>query len=140
MNEAETRQHIIDAQLALAGWNVGDPSQVTQEMDIDLKAAGVSVAAEPTTPYSGHQFADYALLHHGKPIAVVEAKRTSKDAAPGQAHAIRYARNRQKLHGGRSPYVFFTNGFLPVKGFQDPVQVNGRDPAIAAFLGEGKDR
>ena len=29
-------------------------------------------------------FVDYALLHRGKPIAVVEAKRTSKDAQLGQ--------------------------------------------------------
>ena len=34
--EAETRQEIIDKRLALAAWNVKDPSQVTEELDIDL--------------------------------------------------------------------------------------------------------
>jgi len=32
--EAQTRQEIIDLRLANAGWNVKDPSQVTEELDI----------------------------------------------------------------------------------------------------------
>lgn len=67
MNEAETRQKIIDANLRLAGWNVNDPSQVIQELDIYLAHAGVPVPADLGNPYCGHQFADYALLLHGKP-------------------------------------------------------------------------
>jgi len=39
MNESETRQQIIDQKLKLAGWNVSDPSQVIQELDIVLKNA-----------------------------------------------------------------------------------------------------
>ncbi len=35
-SEAQTRQQVIDRRLALAGWNVKDPSQVTEELDIDL--------------------------------------------------------------------------------------------------------
>ena len=37
MNEAETRQQIIDQKLKLAGWDVSDPSLVIQELDIVLK-------------------------------------------------------------------------------------------------------
>ena len=54
---AETRAKLIDAKLRLAGWNVRDPSQVIQELDIDLSEAGTQKVAEPKTPYSGHQFA-----------------------------------------------------------------------------------
>jgi len=97
--EEQTRKQLIDQKLHLAGWNVTDPSQVIQEVDIDLSAAGHAVA-EPTTSYTGRQFADYALLHHGKPIAVIEAKRTSKDAALGKEQALQYAANLQKIHGG----------------------------------------
>ena len=79
--------------------NTRRPSQVIQEVDIELSAAGHAVA-EPTTSYTGRQFADYALLHHGKPIAVIEAKRTSKDAALGKEQALQYAANLQKIHGG----------------------------------------
>ena len=32
--ERDTRQQIIDKRLEKAGWNVHDPSQVTEELDI----------------------------------------------------------------------------------------------------------
>jgi hypothetical protein len=40
LNESETRQQIIDKKLKLAGWNVSDPSQVIQELEIVLKNPG----------------------------------------------------------------------------------------------------
>ena len=51
---------MIDQQLAKAGWNVNDPTQVVQEFDIivDLPEG----VAEAQTPYQGHQFSDYVLL------------------------------------------------------------------------------
>jgi len=69
-SEAQTRSELIDHQLALAGWNVKDPTQVVEEFDI-LTALPVGVA-EPHTPYEGHQFSDYVLLGKDrKPLAVV---------------------------------------------------------------------
>jgi len=109
--ESETRRKLIDEKLRLAGWNVRDPSQVIQELDIDLSDAGVPRMAEPKTPYGGHQFADYGLLLHVKPMAVVEAKKTSLDAALGQEQALQYARNLRKIYGGRIPFIFYTNGY-----------------------------
>ena len=113
LHEAETRRQLIDEKLRLAGWNVQDPSQVIQELDIDLTQTGHSLAADPKpiSPYSGHQFADYALLIHGKPAAVIEAKKTPKDAALGKEQALQYAQNIQKIHGGRLPLIFYTNGY-----------------------------
>ena len=111
MNEAETRQHIIDANLRLAGWSVNDPSQVIQELDIYLAHAGVPVPADAGNPCAGHQYADCALLLHGKPAAVIEAKRTSKDAQLGQEQALRYAENLQKIHGGPTPFILYSNGY-----------------------------
>ena len=109
--EAQTRREIIDNNLALAGWDVKDPSQVSQELDIDLKAAGTPRTADPKTKYDNHQFADYALIHHSKLIAVVEAKKTSKDARVGKEQALQYAQNIQRIHGGEPPFVFYTNGY-----------------------------
>lgn len=88
-SEAETRVEFIDKQLALAGWDVNDPTQVTQEFDITVDLPdGVS---EPRTPYEGHQFSDYVLLgKNGKPLAVVEAKKSSKDAKIGREQAKQY--------------------------------------------------
>jgi type I restriction enzyme R subunit len=73
--EALTRSEVIDQQLARAGWDVKDPTQVIEEFDI-LTSLPEGVA-EPRTPYEGHQFSDYVLLGKDrKPLAVVEAKRT----------------------------------------------------------------
>ena len=126
--EAETRRELIDQKLRMAGWDLKNPAQVIEELDIDLAAAGVSVVADPKSPYSGHQFSDYGLLLHGKPVAVVEAKRTSKDAELGQEQALQYARNLQKIHGGPIPLIFYTNGydiFFWESDFYPPVKVHG---------------
>lgn len=109
INEAQTRQKIIDKRLLKAGWDVNNPSQVTSELNIwvglpeDVK--------EPENEYQGFQFADYALLgEDGHPLAVVEAKKTSKDARIGQEQARQYAENIQKTTGKDMPFVFYTNG------------------------------
>jgi type I site-specific restriction endonuclease len=47
LNEVETRRRLIDARLRLAGWEVDDPSQVSQELDIDLARAGLLQVAKP---------------------------------------------------------------------------------------------
>ena len=108
-SEAQTRAELIDNQLGQSGWNVGDPTQVIQEFDILLTPAEKS--AEPRTPYEGHQFSDYVLLGKDrKPLAVVEAKKTSKDAAIGREQAKQYCHNIQKQLGGELPFCFYTNG------------------------------
>jgi type I restriction enzyme R subunit len=109
-SEAQTRKEIIDKRLKLAGWDIGNPVHVTQELDIWVGLPqGVR---EPETSYQGHLFADYALLSKdGKPIAVVEAKKTSVDAEIGKEQARNYAEKIQKANGGPMPFVFYTNGY-----------------------------
>ena len=108
-SEAQTRAELIDLQLAVSGWNVKDPTQVVEEFDIVTALPdGVS---EPRTAYDGHQFSDYVLLgKDGKPLAVVEAKKTAKDAAIGREQAKQYCYNIQKHLGGELPFCFYTNG------------------------------
>ena len=107
--EAQTRAELIDSQLAQSGWNVKDPTQVIEEYDI-LTPLPLGVA-EPHTPYEGHQFSDYVLLgKDGKPLAVVEAKKTSKDAALGREQAKQYCYNIQKQLGDELPFCFYSNG------------------------------
>ena len=36
MDEKTTRIEIIDKKLAIAGWNVKDPTQVIEELDIEI--------------------------------------------------------------------------------------------------------
>ena len=110
-SEADTRQRLIDARLRLAGWDLEDPSQVTEELDIDLTADRPKVRERRVTPYTGHQFVDYALLMRGRPVAVLEAKKTSRDAEVGQEQALQYAQNLQRINGGRLPLVMYSNGY-----------------------------
>lgn len=107
--EAQTRSELIDKELAQSGWNVNDPTQVVEEFDILIPAG--EVVNEKSRTYVGHQFSDYVLLgKDGKPLAVVEAKKSSKDSAIGREQAKQYCYNIQKQLGGELPFCFYTNG------------------------------
>ncbi|MGL5524273.1 MAG: DEAD/DEAH box helicase family protein [Aeromonas veronii] len=100
-DEAQTRTEIIDSQLAHAGWL---RSRRTLIEEFLLKTTKL----ESTDNY--HQFADYILLGaDGKPIAVVEAKRSSRDELAGKRQAADYA-NEIKTQFGSDPFIFLTNG------------------------------
>lgn len=109
MNESKTRKLLIDKQLKEAGWDVTDHTQVTSEYAINIRFT--KEIQEPQTKYQGFQFSDYVLLgKNGKPLAVVEAKKTSKDAELGREQAKQYCLNIQKEAGGELPFCFYTNG------------------------------
>jgi type I restriction enzyme, R subunit len=98
ISELQTRKIYIDLELKLAGWEFG--KNVIEEYQ---------VAGMPNSQKIG--FVDYVLLgDNGKPIAVVEAKRTSYDANKGKQQAKLYADCIEQMHGQR-PVIFFTNGF-----------------------------
>ena len=108
LNEASTRKEIIDGRLKQAGWNVGDRTQVAEEYDIIVDK---NLVQEAATSYAGHQYSDYVLLgKDGKPLAVVEAKKSSVDANVGKEQAKQYCFNIQKQLGGELPFCFYTNG------------------------------
>ncbi|MGH7517557.1 MAG: DEAD/DEAH box helicase family protein [Gemmatimonadales bacterium] len=110
-SEADTRQQLIDGRLKLAGWDVEDPSQVVQELEIYLSGSKPNVVRERPHGYAGRQFADYALVLRGRPEAVLEAKKTSRDAQLGQEQAKQYAAHLQRINGGALPFIFYTNGY-----------------------------
>jgi type I restriction enzyme R subunit len=69
-------------------------------------------ASEEEASYgkSPQRFADYVLLgRNGKPLAVIEAKRTSRDALAGKRQAAEYA-NLIKTQLSIDPFIFLTNG------------------------------
>jgi len=103
-DEQTTRKRLIDIQLAGRGWNIGafgvNTEQVTQEQQ---------VLHQPTQ--SGIGYADYVLWDdNGKPLAVIEAKKTAVDAEKGRHQARIYADGLEKMYGQR-PVVFYTNGY-----------------------------
>lgn len=113
MNEAQTRKKIIDKLLAEAGWNVNEPTQVVTEYFIDL-VTNNNQAAEPTVDYQNNQkykLVDYVLLgKDGKPLAVLEAKKASKDAAAGKEQAEQYCRKIATVQGHPLPFCMYSNG------------------------------
>jgi type I restriction enzyme, R subunit len=107
-NENLTRKEIIDLRLKHAGWDVTDRTQVIEEFDIVIDS---NTVREASTPYAGRQFSDYVLLgKDGKPLAVVEAKKSSIDAAVGREQAKQYCNNIKQAHGGELPFCYYTNG------------------------------
>ncbi|WP_346294063.1 DEAD/DEAH box helicase family protein [Sphaerothrix gracilis] len=108
-SEKQTRTELIDHLLAQSGWNVQDPTQVVKEFDI-LTSQSARVTEQPVS-YESHQFSDYVLLGKaGKPLAVIEAKKSSKAAAIGREQAKQYCYNIQQQQGGELPFCFYTNG------------------------------
>ena len=103
-SEAETRAYLIDQMLADEGWNVGKGP-----LDTDEVKKEVPVLHQPTE--SGEGAADYVLCDdNGKPLAVIEAKKTSEDPQKGRTQAKLYADGLEKIHGQR-PVIFYTNGY-----------------------------
>ena len=107
MTEAETRALLIDSRLLASGWDIYDHSKVVEEYSL----TGYSPARDISSLYTNTQFSDYVLLgRDGKPLAIVEAKRTSKDAELGREQAKQYAQRIQEESGSDLPFCFYTNG------------------------------
>ena len=97
-SEAETRDLFIDVLLREAGWTLDDPRDREYEVSGMPNAQGVG-------------FVDYVLWGaDGRPLAVIEAKRTRKSAGVGQQQAKLYA-DRLEAQFGRRPVIFYTNGY-----------------------------
>ena len=100
-SEAQTRADLIDKQLAYAGW-LKSRLALIEEYALKL--------CEDNKTYCNEQFADYVLLgSDNKPIAVVEAKRSSRDELAGKRQAADYADIIKKKFG-YDPFIFLTNG------------------------------
>ena len=101
-NEAITREIYINLLLKEAGWDAGGHN-----------VSEYAVTGMPTGDgkNNGAGKVDYVLWgDDGKPLAVVEAKRTSRDPRVGQNQAKLYADCLQTTHLQR-PIIFYTNGF-----------------------------
>ena len=101
--EDNTRKWLIDRDLRMAGWNVSGGMASN-----DSVGQEVEVPHQPTA--TGKGYCDYVLWDdNGKPLAVIEAKKTLVDARAGQEQAKLYADALEKMHGQR-PMIFYTNG------------------------------
>jgi len=97
-DEAKTRQLIIDLLLKEAGW------PLDKKEDREFPVTGMP------TP-SGKGTVDYVLWDDdGRPLGLVEAKRTTKNALAGQQQARLYA-DQLEARFGQRPIVICTNGY-----------------------------
>ncbi len=101
-SEAETRKLLIDVMLKEAGWHKGSAS-LKEEYELE--------GVDRNKNYTGTGFADYVLFDdNGLPLAVIEAKKTTKDAKLGKYQALDYANALEKKFNQR-PIIFYTNGY-----------------------------
>ena len=106
ISEAETRRLYIDLMLKEAGWSILDTDGLVQPSKACIE---VELKGMPNTHEVG--YADYVLFgSNGKPLAVVEAKRTSVSPTKGKHQAELYADCLEARYGVR-PVIYYTNGF-----------------------------
>ncbi|PWE00492.1 DEAD/DEAH box helicase family protein [Marinilabilia rubra] len=134
-SEQQTRELYINAMLEEAGW---DPNATNTK---EYPVTGMPVSANP----SGKGFADYVLWgNNGLPLAVVEAKKASRNINEGKRQAELYANCLEQMTGQR-PVIYYTNGFdteMWDDCFYPPRKVHGfytRDE-LQALVHRRKDR
>lgn len=100
--ESATRKLYIDLYLKESGWN-----NLRMGYELEYEVSGMPLATNPT----GKGFVDYVLWgNDGKPLAVIEAKKTLIDASKGKQQAVQYAECLERQFGQR-PVIFYSNGF-----------------------------
>lgn len=98
ISEFKTRKMYIDLEIELCGWQIG--TDCLEEVEV-----------EGMPNQAGLGYVDYVLYgDNGKPLAVIEAKKTSVNPRVGQIQAQRYADCLEKQYKVR-PIIFYTNGF-----------------------------
>lgn len=97
LSEFETRKKFIDFDLQEAGWDFKENIKKEFEVQGMKNSKGIG-------------YVDYVLLgKNGLPLAVVEAKRTSKKPSEGKQQASLYADCLEEKYGQR-PFIYYTNG------------------------------
>lgn len=102
LSEFKTRKIYIDVDMKQMGWKfAGTDADVQEEYPVEDMAGVVGQKG----------YCDYVLFgKDGMPLAVVEAKRTSKDPNSGRKQVMLYADCLERKFG-RRPMMFTTNGF-----------------------------
>jgi len=97
-NEAETRDYFIDLLLKESCW------PLDQKRDREFPVTGM-----PNN--KGEGFVDYILWgDDGKPLGLIEAKRTKRSPKEGEQQAKLYVNCLETMFGQR-PVVFYSNGY-----------------------------
>ncbi len=102
-SEAETRKHLIDINLKEVGWY-----DLREGRETEFPVKGMPITADNP---NGNGYVDYVLWDDdGKPLAIIEAKRTSKNVEEGKHQAFLYANCLEQMFSQR-PIIFYSNGY-----------------------------
>lgn len=109
-SEAETRQIIIDSQLEKAGWSCLRKNLLREFLLADSPSK-TGEEQGPEVPLANREYIDYVMWdrRNGRPWAIVEAKRTEREALEGKRQAADYADRIRAAHHFE-PFIFLTNG------------------------------
>jgi type I restriction enzyme R subunit len=155
-SESQTRLYLIDEMLKEMGWDISNADMVGSAEQEAIKA-GVSfehqVIGMPNN--KGIGFVDYVLWGKDKkPLAVVEAKRTSISPKAGKQQARLYADCLEKMYGQR-PLIYYSNGYdsffwddtqyaeRHIQGFRNRDELQrliNRRSACLPIIGESPDK
>lgn len=103
-SEAETRLHLIDIDLKEAGW-----TSFVSGHDLEYPVKGMPITADNP---KGNGYVDYVLWDdNGKPLGLIEAKKTAINPEQGKHQATLYADCLEQEFGQR-PIIFYSNGFV----------------------------
>ena len=108
--ERETRLELIDPALKRAGWEVLANKGIIEKNKACIETAvfGMPITSENPT---GNGFVDYVLFgDDGKPLALIEAKKSTVNEENGRAQACLYADCLEKQYGIK-PIIYYTNGY-----------------------------
>lgn len=108
LNEAETREKIIDPWLKREGWRKEYIKVEVNSLKSDFKAK--TYEEKKGEGKEEGRFIDYLLLdQHKNPLALIESKRFSLDAEKGSIQATTYQKDIESQTGITIP-IFLTNG------------------------------
>ena len=104
MSEAATRRLYIDLYLKEAGWDVLDVENLAQP-----GKAGIEIEVQGMPNAHGVGYCDYVLYgKDGKPLAIIEVKKTSVDPEKGRHQVDLYGECMKKVYGYK-PVLYYTN-------------------------------
>ncbi len=115
LDEFHTRKQKIDVLLKEQGWVVNDRTKVISEVDTkqsDFCSQNYKTVSETLRNDLESKYVDYMQLDtFGAPLAIVEAKRTSRDPIlTAQKQAEEYA-DDIKRQTGKDVFIFLSNGY-----------------------------
>ena len=129
MSETATRKLYVDRYLEEAGWEVLDKENVALP-----GKAGIEIEVQGMPNPKGLGYCDYVLYgRDGRPLAIVEVKKTSADPEKGRHQVDLYASCMEKVYGYK-PVMYYTNGYRMKFSHPWKKLLTGSATPSAAFL------